>query len=156
MQISPLTPALIPSSGTTDIDPPGRTARNAQNESMAAQAVPAPADEAERSAGAIEPVSVSAEAQALQTNSARELPAPVYAEIWRGGMKLAEVDIHGHVTSYSGLVSSDRGGSRGVLLAAQRAVQVAQLTGGEIRAAGLALDGKTLLMRARLANVYTR
>lgn len=154
MQISSLNPALIPSSGTTDDDPQGRTARQARNESPATQAAPATAGEAERVAGATETVSVSTGAQALQTSSARELPAPTYAEIWRGDMKLAEIDIHGHVTSYSGLVPAGGGGAGGALVAAQRAVQVAQLTGGEIRAAGQVVDGKTLLMRARLASTY--
>lgn len=156
MQISSLNPALIPSSGSTDNDPPGKAAKHARNESPAAQAATAPAGEAERVAGVAEVVSVSAGAQALQTGSAREQPAPVYAEIWKGDMKLAEIDIHGHVTSYSGLVPAGGGGSGGALVAAQRAVQVAQLTGGEIRAAGQAIDGKTLLMRARLASAYSR
>lgn len=158
MQISSLDPALIPSSGLTDIGSSGRAAKHGWNESSAAQTVSAPAGEAERerAGGGAETVSVSAGAQTLQTIGVRDLPAPVYAEIWKGDMKLAEIDIHGHVTSFSGLVPSGRGSAGGALVAAQRAVQMAQLTGGEIRAAGQVIDGKTLLMRARLANAYVR
>lgn len=96
-------------------------------------------------------VSLSAEVRDQQVNDA---PAPVYAEIWKGAIKVAQVDVYGHVVSYSGLVAAGGGGVAGPLLAAQRAIQVAQQTGGEIRTAGQALDGQTLLMRARLANAY--
>jgi hypothetical protein len=59
------------------------------------------------------------------------------------------------VISLNGMVASGGGGSlAGPLLAAQRAVQVAQQVGGEIRSAGQSLDGQTLLMRARLAKTY--
>jgi hypothetical protein len=78
---------------------------------------------------------------------------PVYAEIWKGSVKLAQVDIHGHVTSFSGTSAAGAGGG-GTLIAAQRAVQLAQQTGGEIRVAGTPLNGQTLLTRARLANAY--
>ncbi len=97
-------------------------------------------------------VSISANAQ---TQAAKGLPAPVYAEIWQGDIKVAQVDIHGHVTSYSAMLASGGGGLAGPLVAAQRAVQVAQLLGGEIRSAGQSLDKQTLLMRAKLASTYS-
>lgn len=81
-------------------------------------------------------------------------PAPVYAEIWRDGHKVAQVDIHGTVSGLAGQVAGGGGSLAGPLLAAQRAVQVAWQTGGEIRVAGQALDGQTLMMRARLAKTY--
>lgn len=96
-------------------------------------------------------VSISTDAQ---TRAAQGLPTPVYAEIWRGDIKVAQVDIHGHVTSYSAMLPSGGGGLAGPLVAAQRAVQVAQLLGGEIRSAGQSLDKQTLLMRAKLATAY--
>ncbi len=99
-------------------------------------------------------VSVSPEAAAA-AEQALPQPAPVYAEIWKGAVKVAQVDIHGHVTSMMGVVAGGGGGTlAGPLLAAQRAVQVAQQVGGEIRSAGQALDGQTLMMRARLAQAY--
>lgn len=97
-------------------------------------------------------VSISANAQ---TQATKGLPAPVYAEIWQGDIKVAQVDIHGHVTSYSAMLASGGGGLAGPLVAAQRAVQVAQLVGGEIRSAGQSLDKQTLLMRAKLASTYS-
>lgn len=81
--------------------------------------------------------------------------SPIFAEIWKDGQKLAEVDSHGRVISHSGLVPPLDGGTlAGPLLAAQRAVQVAQQVGGEIRSAGQTVDRDTLLMRARLARTY--
>ncbi len=97
-------------------------------------------------------VSISANAQ---TQASKGLPAPVYAEIWQGDIKVAQVDIHGHVTSYSAMLASGGGGLAGPMVAAQRAVQVAQLLGGEIRSAGQSLDKQTLLMRAKLASTYS-
>lgn len=97
-------------------------------------------------------VAISAETRIAE---ARETQVPIYAEIWKGAIKLAQIDIHGHVISFSGLVPSGGGGLAGPLLAAQRTVQVAQQTGGEIRSAGQSLDGQTLLMRARLEKAYT-
>lgn len=98
------------------------------------------------------PVSLSAAAQ--QSAARQNSPAPVYAEIWQGSIKIAQVDLHGHVTSFSPLLASGGGGLAGPVQAAQRAVQVARMTGGEIRSAGQSLDGQTLMMRARLANTY--
>jgi hypothetical protein len=97
-------------------------------------------------------VSISTNAQ---TQAAKAMPAPVYAEIWQGDIKVAQVDIHGHVTSYSAMLASGGGGLAGPMGAAQRAVQVAQLLGGEIRSAGQSLDNQTLLMRAKLASAYS-
>jgi hypothetical protein len=109
-------------------------------------------DPAQTGSAATESVSISPE---VRTRGEDNSPSPVYAEIWKGTMKIAQVDIHGHVQSYSGLLASSGGGGlAGPLLAAQRAVQVAQQVGGEIRTAGQAIDGQTLLMRARLAHSY--
>lgn len=99
----------------------------------------------------VDNVSLSADAR---VKVAQYVPAPVYAEIWKGSVKLAEIDIHGHVSSHSMLVPSGGGGLAGPLVAAQRALQLEQQTGGEIRIGGQPLDGPTLLMRARLANAY--
>jgi hypothetical protein len=110
-------------------------------------------DQAPTGSAATDSVSISPE---VRTRGAGNSPSPVYAEIWKGTIKIAQVDIHGHVQSYSGLLASSSGGGglAGPLLAAQRTVQVAQQVGGEIRTAGQAIDGQTLIMRARLANSY--
>jgi hypothetical protein len=155
MQTPPLTASLVSTlSGTpSGTDQNGKSVRTASNQSLILPAVAsaAAAADGDLAGAASEAVSLSAN---VQIEAARDLPAPVYAEIWKGAMKVAQVDIHGHVTSYSGLVPSGGGGVGGPLLAAQRAVQVAQSIGGEIRTAGQALDGNTLLMRARLASAY--
>lgn len=130
---------------TSGGDASARLSNNTVNASGdASQATPAAGDSGT-------PVSLSAAAQA---SAEKNVPAAVYAEIWQGSVKIAQVDIHGHVSSYSPLVASGGGGLAGPLVAAQRAVQLARLTGGEIRAAGQALDSQTLLMRAKLANTY--
>lgn len=95
-------------------------------------------------------VSISSASGPAASNGA---PTAVYAEIWKGSVKLAQVDIHGHVTSFSG-AAAPGGGGGGTVIAAQRAVQLAQQTGGEIRVAGTPLNGQTLLARARLASAY--
>ncbi|MEI6987648.1 MAG: hypothetical protein WCK65_16155 [Rhodospirillaceae bacterium] len=101
---------------------------------------------------ATDSVSISPEVRSLEISNTA---VPIYAEIWKGSIKVAQVDAHGHVISHSGMVApSSDGGVGGPLIAAQRAVQVAQMVGGEIRSAGQALDSQTLLMRARLANTY--
>jgi hypothetical protein len=108
---------------------------------------PAPAGNA-----ATDSVSISPQ---VRSHGASNAPAPVYAEIWKGAVKVAQIDIHGQVHSYSGLLASSGGGGiAGALRAAQRAVQIAQQVGGEIRTTGQAIDSQTLLMRARLANSY--
>jgi len=153
MQISPPALAVVPSlSGK----PPGSDSRGkgALGE-LANVPVPrnsTPAPEPVKSEAA-DSVSISSEAPVPEAGYS---PTPVYAEIWKGAIKVAQVDVNGHVVSYSGLVATGGGGgSAGPLLAAQRAVQVARQVGGEIRAAGQALDSQTLLMRARLASTYT-
>lgn len=104
-----------------------------------------------RYGGGSDVISISAEAQVRNEESSL---APIYAEIWKGAVKVAQVDIYGRVVSYSGLVSSGGGGVAGPLQAAQRAIQVARQTGGEIRTAGQVVDRQTLAMRARLEQTY--
>lgn len=99
-------------------------------------------------------VSLSGAAQANAPAPAAAQLYPLYAEIWRDGQRVAEVDIHGQVSSPSGVVGTSGSGMAGPLLAAQRAVQVARQLGGEIRTASGPVDSQTLLMRERLANVY--
>lgn len=126
-----------------------KSGKTAQADSKAISTdAPAPIQVRSDSADSVSISSTAPTQQAEQTNS------PVYAEIWRGSIKLAQVDIYGHVESFTGLVLPGGGGSAGALLAAQRAVQIAQQTGGEIRTAGQTLDSQTLMMRARLANTY--
>jgi hypothetical protein len=84
-------------------------------------------------------------------------PSPVYAEVWKDGLKVANIDTHGTVTSFSGPVASPLGGAiGGPWLAAVRAAQVAQAVGGEIRINGLTVDAGTAKMRARLEVTYGR
>lgn len=158
MQIAPsTTPILAPVvsgvSVSTGADARGKTTQSA-NEQLAT----ARAGKSEKSEAAsveiesVDSVSVSPEARRKEESNA---PAAVYAEIWKGSVKVAQVDVHGHVTSFTGMVAPGGGASvAGPLLAAQRAVQVAQQVGGEIRAAGQSLDSQTLVMRAKLASAY--
>jgi hypothetical protein len=152
MQISPSNPALVSPLNGSPIGPE----KNGKALQGAAQELTAPRNDPPAPVtpelNDTDTVSISATPGTLETDYS---PAPVYAEIWKGSIKVAQVDIHGHVTSHSGMVASGGGGIAGPLLAAQRAVQVAQQTGGEIRTAGQTLDSQTLLMRARLANAYT-
>lgn len=82
--------------------------------------------------------------------------APVYVEIWKGGMKVAEIDFHGGVSSMGGLVASTPGtvGGSGVLLAARRAAEIVRSIGGEIRVGGQTIDTQTLDMRSKLKIAY--
>ncbi|MDD5177209.1 MAG: hypothetical protein PHQ05_12390 [Sterolibacterium sp.] len=82
--------------------------------------------------------------------------AQVYAEIWKNGIKVAEIDIHGGVNSISGLVASAQGtvGGGGVLLAARRAAEIVRYIGGEIRVGDQIVDSRTLDMRAKLKIAY--
>lgn len=114
-----------------------------------AEAAPASANDA---SVAVEVSLSPAASAALPAEPARL--APVYAEIWRDGVRVAEVDIHGQVSSPSGVVGAAGSGLAGPLLAAQRAVQVARQLGGEIRTASGPVDSQTLLMRERLASKY--
>ena len=81
---------------------------------------------------------------------------PVYAEIWKNGTKVAEIDVHGGVNPLNGLVASAQGsaGSAGTLLAARRAAEIVRSIGGEIRVGGQVMDSQTLDMRARLKMAY--
>jgi hypothetical protein len=83
-------------------------------------------------------------------------PAPVYAEIWKGSQKVAQIDFHGDVVSLTGQPAStgSAGSLAGPIVAAQRTAQLAQQLGGEIRVAGLSIDSQTLVMRAKIANTY--
>lgn len=151
MPITPLNPALgAPLAGlSAGPDKGSASLQRTPNAPFAANPDPAPT--AESATGTTDSVSLSAEVTSAQE---RDVSVPIYAEIWKGPVKLAQVDIHGHVTAFTGQVAEGGGGLAGPLLAAQRAVQVAQQTGGEIRAAGQLVDGQTLLMRARLASTY--
>jgi len=79
-----------------------------------------------------------------------------YAEIWKDGVKVAEIDVHGGVNSVNGLVASTHGtvGNGGPLLAARRAAEIVRSIGGEIRVGGQIIDGQTLDTRARLKMAY--
>ena len=81
---------------------------------------------------------------------------PVYAEIWKDGAKVAEIDIHGGVTPVNGLVAAAPGtvAGDGALLAARRAAEIVRSIGGEIRVGGQVMDSQTLDMRARLTQMY--
>lgn len=81
---------------------------------------------------------------------------PIYAEIWKDGTKVAEIDIHGGVNSVNGLVASALGtvGNGGPLLAARRAAEIVRSVGGEIRVGGQIIDSQTLETRARLKMAY--
>lgn len=155
MQItSPTSPVLTPLAGMpTGTDARGKAAL-ATDEKLAAARTEESAklETAKADTEAVDSVSVSPEARQKE---ASHVPAAIYAEIWKGSMKVAQVDVHGHVTSFTGVVAPGGGASvAGPLLAAQRAVQVAQQVGGEIRAAGQSLDSQTLVMRAKLASTY--
>lgn len=152
MQISPpISPLLSPLTGA----PAGPEARGKATQGAIHEPVAPRVETSEPvvpESDTADIVSVSPQAREQEASA---MPAPVYAEIWKGGQKVAQVDIHGHVVSLNGMVASGGGSSlAGPLLAAQRAVQVAQQVGGEIRSAGQSLDGQTLLMRARLAKAY--
>ncbi len=90
------------------------------------------------------------------TKSAVPEIAPVYAEIWKDGVKVAQIDVHGGVHSIDNLYSSAPGssGAGGTLLAARRAIEVARALGGEIRVGGQSIDGQTLRMQAKLRVAY--
>ena len=159
MQIaSPTAAILAPLVGVpTGPDARGKAAQNTDEQLAAARAgksenQDAPKEAAKLDNEAVDSVSVSTEARQKEASN---VPAPIYAEIWKGSIKVAQVDVHGHVTSFTGMVAPGGGASvAGPLLAAQRAVQVAQQVGGEIRAAGQSLDSQTLVMRAKLASTY--
>jgi|GEM_PF-2907244 len=82
------------------------------------------------------------------------VPAPVYAEIWRDGVKVAVVDSHGSVDALNGFLAPAQTGGGGANAAARRAAQIAHAVGGEIRVAGQVVDAQTLSMRAKLKQAY--
>lgn len=102
-----------------------------------------------------EAVSISLSSAAPPPEAA-SMPAPVYAEIWKGAQKVAQIDFHGDVVALAGQPQStgSAGSLAGPILAAQRTVQLARQLGGEIRVAGLPVDSQTLVMRAKIANTY--
>lgn len=153
MQISGSNVGLLSSSADA------QTGKNIAGQ--AAQGVIAPVTDSSPQTGkSAEASPDSANSDAVFISSATDAtsghaPAPVYAEIWKGSVKIAQVDIYGHITSSAGmLIAGSAGGGGGPIAAAQRAVQVAQQTGGEVRVAGAAINNQTLLTRARLASAY--
>ena len=101
----------------------------------------------------------SADAQRVTLSASGESQldlVPVYAEIWKNGTKVAEIDFHGGVNPLNGLVASAQGsaGGAGALLAARRAAEIVRAIGGEIRVGGQVMDSQTLDMRARLKMAY--
>lgn len=82
------------------------------------------------------------------------VPAAPYAEIWKHGRKVAEIDSRGEVSGFDGVVAAHPAGGSGLTLAAQRAALIASAIGGEIRVGGIITDGPTLTMKARLSETY--
>ena len=82
------------------------------------------------------------------------IPAAPYAEIWKNGRKVAEIDSRGEVSAFDGIVADHPAGGSGLALAAQRAALVARSIGGEIRVGGMLTDVPTLAMKARLSETY--
>ena len=93
-------------------------------------------------------------AAASAPTTASYIPAAPYAEIWKDGRKMAEIDSRGDVSAFDGLVAAPASGGSGLALAAQRAAQIARSVGGEILVAGLVTDIPTLAMHARLSEAY--
>ena len=82
------------------------------------------------------------------------VPAAPYAEIWKNGRKVAEIDSRGEVSVFDGVVAAHPAAGSGLALAAQRAAQIASSIGGEIRVGGMLTDAPTLAMKARLSDAY--
>jgi len=82
------------------------------------------------------------------------VPAAPYAEIWKNGRKVAEVDSRGEVSAFDGVVAAHPAVGSGLTLAAQRAALIASAIGGEIRVGGMLTDAPTLAMKARLSETY--
>ena len=80
--------------------------------------------------------------------------AAPYAEIWKNGRKVAEIDSRGEVRGLDGALAAHPAGGSGLTLAAQRAASIARSIGGEIRVGGLLTDVSTLAMKARLSDMY--
>jgi len=153
---------IMPPGAASTLQPPLTANGNDRNPSLARPAAPparggtpaaTPPELPATAAAAAEEATISAVAR-LREHLPETPPGRVYAEIWKDDVKVAQVDIHGQVESLGGIVANGGSALAGPLLAAQRAVQVAQQTGGEIRSAGQPVDGRTLLMRARLNSAY--
>lgn len=87
--------------------------------------------------------------------AAPEHAAATFAEVWKDGRKVAEVDMHGGVTSLDGSVPPHTGASGAIPeQAARRAAQVAQAVGGELRSGGVLTDLRTLVTATRLRRAY--
>ncbi|TRZ55779.1 MAG: hypothetical protein D4S02_17180 [Rhodocyclaceae bacterium] len=82
------------------------------------------------------------------------VPAAPYAEIWKNGRKVAEIDSRGEVSVFDGVVAAHPAVGSGLKLAAQRAALIASSIGGEIRVGGMVTDAPTLAMKARLSETY--
>jgi len=82
------------------------------------------------------------------------VPAAPYAEIWKDGRKVAEIDSRGEVSVFDGVVAAHPAAGSGLTLAAQRAALIARSIGGEIRVGGMLTDVTTLAMKARLSETY--
>lgn len=82
------------------------------------------------------------------------VPAAPYAEIWKNGRKVAEIDSRGEVSAADGIIASHPALGSGLAAAAQRAALIARSIGGEIRVAGMVTDVPTLAMKARLGEAY--
>lgn len=82
------------------------------------------------------------------------VPAAPYAEIWKNGRKVAEIDSRGEVSAFDGVVAAHPAVGSGLTLAAQRAALIASAIGGEIRVGGMLTDAPTLAMKARLSEAY--
>jgi hypothetical protein len=82
------------------------------------------------------------------------VPAAPYAEIWKNGRKVAEIDSRGEVRAFDGVVAAHPAVGSGLTLAAQRAALIASAIGGEIRVGGMLTDAPTLAMKARLSETY--
>lgn len=82
------------------------------------------------------------------------IPAAPYAEIWKNGRKIAEIDSRGEVSAADGIVVAHTALGTGLAAAAQRAALIARSVGGEIRVAGMVTDVSTLAMKARLSEMY--
>ena len=86
--------------------------------------------------------------------SAIYIPAAPYAEIWKDGRKIAEINVRGEVSAVDGFGGMPSIGGGGLSSAALRAALYARSVGGEIRVAGMVTDPSTLTMRAKLQESY--
>lgn len=146
----PTGPASHSSTGTSTLA--GETATRAN----ASPAQPPRADAESKSETPAAPRTDTVTLSATHDRPAVTAPLPVYAEIWKDGVKIAEIDNHGGVVSFAGPVAAapPGGAAGGTLQAAIRAAQVAQSVGGEIRINGVTVDAGTMRMRAQLATTY--